>query len=94
VSAALTDTLWAAESLGIQDWAWEEIQKLITIENAQGLIDDTAQNFKRHQIELQDLSELMISSGYESTMVAPIQFNYGRIMHGKKIPSRNQARNK
>ena len=89
LATAVTDTLWAAESLGLEDWAWEEVQNQLssmTEQDAQDLINDAATNFKRHQIEMQDVVELLAGSEYESTMVAPIQFNHGRIMHGKKIP--------
>ena len=89
MAEVLADTLWAAESLGIQDGAWADIQSELTsmnAESAQALIDDTAHNFKRHQMSMQDVVELLAASGYESTMFAPIQFTHGRIMHGKKIP--------
>lgn len=86
LATAITDTLWAAESLGVHDWVWEEIHRLVQADIAQELIDDTARNFKRHQIEMQDVAEIVASSGYDSTMIAPTQFNHGRIMHGKKIP--------
>lgn len=88
----LTDTLWAAESLGIEDWAWTDIQKTLTemnADSAQALIDDAAYNFKPHQIAMQDVVEILAESGYESTMIAPIQFTHGRLMHGKKIPHSN-----
>lgn len=97
LATAVTDTLWAAQSLGIENWAWEEIQRQFETLNAgeaQDLIDDTAMNFKRHQIEMQDVVELLAGSDYESTMVAPIQFNHGRIMHGKKIPHSQAPRPK
>ena len=89
MAEVLADTLWAAESLGIQDGAWADIQSELTsmnAESAQALIDDTAHNFKRHQMSMQDVVELLAGSGYESTMIAPIQFTHGRLMHGKKIP--------
>ncbi|WP_298121731.1 hypothetical protein [uncultured Aurantimicrobium sp.] len=89
MAEVLADTLWAAESLGIEDWAWSDIKEELTDSNgdrAQALIDDTAYNFKRHQIAMQDVVEMLTSSGYDSTMIAPIQFTHGRIMHGKKIP--------
>lgn len=89
MAEVLADTLWAAESLGIQDSTWNDIQNEFTSMNAdsaQALIDDAAHNFKRHQIAMQDVVELLASTGYESTMIAPIQFTHGRIMHGKKIP--------
>jgi 3-hydroxyisobutyrate dehydrogenase-like beta-hydroxyacid dehydrogenase len=89
LAEVLADTLWAAESLGIEDWAWSDIkEELIAMDGdtAQEFIDDTAYNFKRHQIAMQDVVEMLTSSGYDSTMIAPIQFTHGRIMHGKKIP--------
>ena len=89
LAEVLTDTLWAAESLGIEDWAWEDIQQSLTkmdAASAQALIDDAAYNFKPHQIAMQDVVEILAESGYESTMIAPIQFTHGRLMHGKKIP--------
>lgn len=88
-TAAVIDTLWAAETLGQEEWAWSEIQKTFTsldAEAVQHLISETAKNFKRNQVELMDVVELFTESGYESTLAAPIQFNYGRIMHNKKIP--------
>ena len=89
LAEVLTDTLWAAESLGIEDWAWEDIQQSLTemnTDSAQALIDDAAYNFKPHQIAMHDVVEILAESGYESTMIAPIQFTHGRLMHGKKIP--------
>ena len=97
LTGALTDTLWAAESVGMQDFAWQEIQRQfdgMTAARAQELIDDAAHNFKRHQIEMQDVVEILSQSGYESTMIAPIQFTHGRIMHGKKIPHAQPAAKK
>lgn len=92
LAEVLTDTLWAAESLGIEDWAWQDIQQSLTEMDAasvQALIDDAAYNFKPHQIAMQDVVEILAESGYESTMIAPIQFTHGRLMHGKKIPHSN-----
>jgi 3-hydroxyisobutyrate dehydrogenase-like beta-hydroxyacid dehydrogenase len=89
ITSVVVDTLWAAESLGMQEWAFEEIKRefdAFSGETAQHLITDAAQNFKRSQIEMADVVEMLSESGYESTMLAPVQFNYGRIMHGKKIP--------
>ena len=97
LAEVVADTLWAAESLGIEQWAWKDIQAHLTSLNpeaAQDLIDDAAHNFKRHQIAMQDVVELLASSGYDSTMIAPIQFTHGRIMHGKKIPYSKAPTNK
>lgn len=97
LAEVVADTLWAAESLGIEQWAWKDIQAHLTSLNpeaAQDLIDDAAHNFKRHQIAMQDVVELLAGSGYDSTMIAPIQFTHGRIMHGKKIPYSKAPTNK
>jgi 3-hydroxyisobutyrate dehydrogenase-like beta-hydroxyacid dehydrogenase len=86
---ALVDTLWAAESLGMQDWAYDEILRQFdasSAETVKSYLRATAKNFKSLQMEMQDVLEMLSESGYESTMLAPIQFNHGRIMHGKKIP--------
>lgn len=86
LATAITDTLWAAESFGLEDWAWQEIQDRVNPHVAQHLIDDASHFFKRQQIEMQEVVEFLAPSGYDSTLIAPIQFNHGRMMHGKKIP--------
>ncbi|RAN69470.1 hypothetical protein B5P43_35745 [Bacillus sp. SRB_336] len=89
LAAAIIDFLWAAESLGQKDWAYQEILQEFTTssaETAQGYLSDTAKNFKRRQMELMDALEALREAGYESTMAAPIDFTYGSLMHGKKIP--------
>ncbi len=90
LATAITDTLWAAESFGLEDWAWQEIQHRVNPDVAQHLIDDAAHYFKRQQIEMQEVVEMLAPSGYDSTLIAPIQFNHGRMMHGKKIPHSDQ----
>lgn len=88
-AGVIVDTLWAAESMGLEEWAYHEVLNEFDSMNrdtAQRYIDGTAVHFKRRQIEMMDVVEMLSESGYESTMLAPIQFNYGRIMHGKKIP--------
>jgi len=89
IAGVVVDCLWAAESMGLEEWAHNEILNefdTMNRETAQRYIDGTAVHFKRRQIEMIDIVEMLAESGYESTMLAPIQFNYGRIMHGKKIP--------
>jgi 3-hydroxyisobutyrate dehydrogenase-like beta-hydroxyacid dehydrogenase len=89
LAGAVVDYLWAAESLGMANWAIQDVTD--AFEHAdestlQAYLTDTAQNFKRRQIDMVDINETLTAAGYESTVVAPIQFTYGRIMHGKKIP--------
>lgn len=88
-AGVIVDYLWAAESMGLEEWAYHEVLNefdTMDRDTAQRYLDGTAVHFKRRQIEMMDVVEMLTESGYESTMLAPIQFNYGRIMHGKKIP--------
>jgi L-threonate 2-dehydrogenase len=89
LAGAVVDYLWAAESLGMDSWAIQDVTD--AFEHAdqatlQAYLSDSSQNFKRRQIDMVDINETLTAAGYESTVVAPIQFTYGRIMHGKKIP--------
>ncbi len=89
IANVLVDALWAAETLGQADWMHQEILRTFetsTAQTAQNYLADTSVNFKRRQMDMQDVVELLSESGFESTMLAPIQFTHGRIMHSKKIP--------
>lgn len=89
MAAAVIDTLWAAESLGLAKWAHQEILQTFETASAQttqNSLGDTAKNFKRRQMELLDVQETLRGAGYDSTMAAPIDYTYGSLMHGKKIP--------
>lgn len=89
IANAVIDTLWAAETLGMQDWAFEEVLREFDASSAQSItakLSATSTNFKPLQMEMQNVLEMLAESGYESTMLAPIQFTHGRLMHGKKIP--------
>lgn len=89
ITSVIIDALWAAETMGLEEWTWEHIQRELTAltgEKIHRLISETGKNFKRNQVELMDVVEMLNEAGYESTHAAPIQFNYGRIMHNKKIP--------
>lgn len=89
LAGVITDSLWAAESMGLQNWAYEEILEQFeshSAETAKRYLSGTAQHVKRRQIEMMDVVALLNESGYESTLIASIEFNYGRILHGKKIP--------
>ena len=93
MAGVIIDCLWAAESMGLQDWAYDEILREFDSSSsatAKRYLSGTAQHVKRRQIEMLDVVEMLNESGYESTMIAPIEFNYGRILHGKKIPFSKQ----
>jgi putative dehydrogenase len=89
MAGVLIDCLWAAESMGLQDWAYQEILNEFdssSSETARRYLSGTAQHVKRRQIEMMDVEEMLHDTGYESTMTAAIELNYSRILHGKKIP--------
>ncbi|MDR7084547.1 3-hydroxyisobutyrate dehydrogenase-like beta-hydroxyacid dehydrogenase [Arthrobacter ginsengisoli] len=89
MAGVITDSLWAAESMGLQNWAYQEILEEFESHSAQTAkryLLGTALHVKRRQIEMMDVVEMLNETGYESTMIAAIEFTYGRILHGKKIP--------
>ncbi len=89
MAGVIIDSLWAAESMGLHDWAYDEILRefdSMSASTAKHYLTGTAQHVKRRQIEMVDVVEMLTEVGYESTMVAPIEFTYGRVLHGKKIP--------
>jgi len=89
MAAAVIDFLWAAESLGQKDWAYQEVLDKFnasSAETAKEYLTGTAQHLKRRQIEMMDVVETMRETGYESTLVAAVETNYSRILHGKRIP--------
>lgn len=89
IAGAIIDSLWAAESMGMQSWAYQEILEEFeasSAETAQLYLSGTAQHIKRRQIEIMDVVAMLSETGYESTTLPGIEFNYGRILHGKKIP--------
>ena len=89
IAGAVIDCLWAAESMGLQSWAYQEILEEFeasSAETARQYLSGTAQHIKRRQIEIMDVVSMLNEAGYESTMLPGIEFNYGRILHGKKIP--------
>jgi len=89
VAAVLIDCLWAAERMGLQDWAYEEILRKFdssSAETAKRYGSGTAQHVKRRQIEMMDVTEMLNDAGYEPTMVDGVALTYSRILHSKKIP--------
>jgi 3-hydroxyisobutyrate dehydrogenase-like beta-hydroxyacid dehydrogenase len=89
MAGVIIDCLWAAESMGLQDWAYEEIQREFDTSSAataKRYLTGTAQHLKRRQIEMMDVTEMLNEVGYQSTMVDGVALTYSRILHGKKIP--------
>lgn len=89
MAAVLIDCLWAAESMGLEKWAYEEILRefeFSSAETAQRYLTGTAQHLKRRQIEMMDVTEMLNEVGYQSTMVDGVALTYSRVLHSKKIP--------
>jgi 3-hydroxyisobutyrate dehydrogenase-like beta-hydroxyacid dehydrogenase len=89
LAAVISDTLWAAKSLGMDGWAIEAIKREFDTNNAetvQALLNDTGKHPKRRSVEMSDISELLSESNYDSTMVNGIGLTYSHVMHGRKIP--------
>ncbi len=58
MAGVLIDCLWATESMGLQDWAFEEIQREFDSSSSatsKRYLSGTAQHLKRRQIEMMDV---------------------------------------
>lgn len=89
MAGVLVDCLWAAQSMGQQDWAYREILdgfESASAETAKRLISGTAQQVKRREMELLEIAQMLRDSNYDSPMISALQFNYGRILHGTRVP--------
>lgn len=89
MAAVAIDTLWAAKSLGLEDWAIQEIRREFETNSSatiQRLLDDTQQHPKRHSVEMADLVEMLTESGHESTMVRGVELTLSRVIHGVRVP--------
>jgi 3-hydroxyisobutyrate dehydrogenase-like beta-hydroxyacid dehydrogenase len=92
MAALLSDTLWAAKAMGLEDWAIAEITRELSSANegtVQRLINETGKNPKRGSVEMGDVVEMLAEAGYESTMANGISLTLSHIMHGRKIPFAN-----
>jgi putative dehydrogenase len=89
MAGVLIDCLWAAETMGLEAWAYDEIQREFassSADTAKRYLTGTSQHLKRRQIEMMDVTEMLNEVGYQSTMVDGVALTYSRILHGKKIP--------
>ena len=89
MAALIIDCLWAAQSMGLEDWAIDEIKREFDSSSAatvQRYLDGTAKHAKRRQVEMADVVQMLSEAGYDSTMVAPVELTLSRVIHGKKIP--------
>jgi len=89
IAAVTIDYLWAAESLGLEEWAYGEVQRefdAMSAETAKRYLTGTVRHVKRRQIEMLDVNEMLNESGYLSTIVPAIELTYNRVIHSVKVP--------
>lgn len=89
MAALVTDTLWAAKSLGLEDWAIEAVREKFDSASAatvQGYLNETGLNPKRLSVEMGDVVEMLTDANYDSTMVNGISLTFSHVMHGRRIP--------
>jgi Rod binding domain-containing protein len=89
IAATLTDYLWAAKALGMQDWAFDQAKRqfeAMDSESAQEIINATQQQAKLLTVEMSNLTELLVNAGYESTTVHAMLATFSQVMHSKRIP--------
>jgi hypothetical protein len=89
IAAVLTDYLWAAKSLGMQDWAFDEAKReldTLNAESAKEIVSATQKQAKLLTVELSNLTELLVTAGYESTTVHGMLATFSQVMHSKRIP--------
>ena len=89
IASVLADTLWAAKSLGMEDWAITEIRELLggaSETTVQNYLDDTGKHGKQYSVAMGDVSEMLAEAGHESTTINGISLTMSHIMHGRRIP--------
>ncbi len=89
MAALVIDTLWAAKSMDLQDWAIDEINREFDSNSAatvQGYLDGTQQQPKRQSVEIAEVVEMLSDAGYESTMIRGIELTLSRVIHGVRVP--------
>ena len=96
IAAVLTDYLWAAKSLGMQDWAFDEAKRELEALNAgsaQEIVSSTQKQAKLLTVEMSNLTEILVTAGYESTTVHGMLATFSQVMHSKRIPFAQTSKN-
>ena len=94
MAALIIDTLWAAKSMGMEDWAIAEIKNEFDTNSSatvQRYLDGTAKHAKRRSVEMTDVVEMLADAKYDSTMVNGTSLTLSHVMHGRKIPFANTS---
>lgn len=89
VAGVVVDFMWAAEAMGLSDWAYDELLKSfdsMSAETAKEYLAGTVANVKRREIEMLDIVEMLDHVDYHSIFVPPTQLIYNRVYHSIKVP--------
>ena len=92
LAGAVIDYMWAAEAMGLEDWAHDEMLRAfdaMTRDTATGYLEETVKNAKRREIEMLDIVEMLEEASYHSLFVPPTQLVYNKVYHSIKVPHAN-----
>jgi 3-hydroxyisobutyrate dehydrogenase-like beta-hydroxyacid dehydrogenase len=92
LAGAVIDYMWAAEAMGLEDWAHDEMLRAfdaMTRDTATGYLEETVKNAKRREIEMLDIVEMLEEADYHSLFVPPTQLVYNKVYHSIKVPHSN-----
>lgn len=89
IAGVVVDYMWAAEQLGVTDWAYDELQRefnTMNAETAKGYLRETVHHVKRREIEMLDVVEMLEGAEYHSLFVPQTQLVYNKIYHSIPVP--------
>lgn len=93
LAGVVIDYMWAAEAMGLEDWAHDEMLRAfdaMTRDTATGYLEETVKNAKRREIEMLDIVEMLEEADYHSLFVPPTQLVYNKVYHSIKVPHANK----
>jgi len=93
LAGAVIDYMWAAEALGLADWAYDDMLRefdAMDRSTAMSYLEQTVKNAKRREIEMLDIVEMLEEADYHSLFVPPTQLVYNKVYHSIKVPHANQ----
>jgi putative dehydrogenase len=93
IAGVVVDYMWAAEKLGLSDWAYGELQRefeSMTAETAKNYLINTVANAKHLELEMTDVAEMLEKVDYPSMFVPQTQLVYNKIYHSIKVPFSDQ----
>jgi len=89
LAGVVVDYMWAAEKMGLTEWAYDELQREFdqsSAETAKTYLRESGRDVKRREIEMLDVVEMLESVDYHSLFVPPTQLTYNKIYHSIKVP--------